>query len=151
MGMLCISAHILDRFRTLRSFSKWDKRMDINPEDKTFNTTQYREASLKYVENEYCAKRRRVPVNNLEPVPSSNLVPSAMAARSYQLSFHPYDLSRDDDEYLMPNNVPEMTPGRSDSVALLLTAARINLNLLPEEPKNWGKLIQISMITTPTQ
>jgi hypothetical protein len=32
-GMLLVSAHILDPFRKLRSFRKWDNRMDINPED----------------------------------------------------------------------------------------------------------------------
>ena len=56
MGMLLISAHILDPFRKLRSFRKWDKGMDIYPEDETFYTTQYQEAFLMYVENEYCAK-----------------------------------------------------------------------------------------------
>jgi len=39
-GMLQISAHILDPFRKLRSFRKWDKGMDINPEDETSYTTQ---------------------------------------------------------------------------------------------------------------
>jgi hypothetical protein len=34
-GMLLISTHILDPFRKLRSFRKWDKGMDINPEDET--------------------------------------------------------------------------------------------------------------------
>jgi len=63
MGMLLISAHILDPFWKLRSFRKWDKGMDINPEDGTSYTTQYQEAFLKYVENEYCANHRRVPVN----------------------------------------------------------------------------------------
>ena len=52
-GMLLISTHILDRFRKLRSFRKWDEGMDINPEDQTFYSTQYQEAFLKYVENEY--------------------------------------------------------------------------------------------------
>jgi hypothetical protein len=55
-GMLCISAHILDPFRKLRTFRKWDKGMDINPEDETFYTTQYLEALLQYVENEYSTK-----------------------------------------------------------------------------------------------
>jgi hypothetical protein len=50
-GMLLITAHILDPFRKLRSFRKWDKGMDINPEDETSYTTQYQEACLKYVEN----------------------------------------------------------------------------------------------------
>jgi hypothetical protein len=68
----------------------------MNPEDETSYTTQYQEAFLKYVDNEYCAKHRRVSVNKLETVPSSNLVPSATASESYQSSFDPYDLSNDD-------------------------------------------------------
>ena len=82
-GMLLISGHILDPFRMLRLFRKWDKGMDINPEDETTYTTQYQEAFLKYVENEYYTKHRRVPVNKLETVLSSNLVPSATASGSY--------------------------------------------------------------------
>ena len=63
--------------------------MDINPDDETSYTTQYQEAFLKYVENKYCAKHRRVPVNKLETVLSSNLVLSTMASGSYQSSFDP--------------------------------------------------------------
>jgi hypothetical protein len=48
-GMLLIFAHILDPFWNLRSFRKWDKGMDINPEDETSYTTQYPEAFLKSV------------------------------------------------------------------------------------------------------
>jgi len=84
--------------------------MDIDPADETSYTTQYQEAFLKYVENEYCAKDRRGPVNELETVPTSNLVPSATASGPYQSSFDPYDLSSDDEEYLTPNNVAERTP-----------------------------------------
>jgi hypothetical protein len=58
-GMLLLSSHNRDSFRQLRSFRKWDKGMDINPEDETSYTTQYQNAFLKYVENEYCAKHRR--------------------------------------------------------------------------------------------
>jgi hypothetical protein len=151
MAMLLISAHILDPFRKLRSFRKWDKGMYINPEDETSYTTQYQEAFLKYVENQSCAKHRRVLVNKLETVLSSNLVPTATASGSYQSSFDPYDLPCDDKDYLTPNNVAETTPGRSDRTARLLTAARLHLNSPPESPKNWGKSIQNSMITTPTQ
>jgi hypothetical protein len=136
-GMLLIFAHILDPFRKLQSFRKWDKGMDINHEDQTSYTTQYQEAFLKYVENEYCAKLRRVPVNQLETVLSSNLVPSATASGS---SFDPYDLSSDDEEYLTPNNVAETTPGRSDRAARLLTAGRLYLNSLAQAPKNWGQI-----------
>jgi hypothetical protein len=117
IGMLLISAQILDRFRKLRSFTKWDKGMDINPEDETSYSTQYQEAFVKYVENEYCAKHRHAPVSKHETVPRSNLVPSAPASGSYQSSFDPYDLSSDDEEYLTLNNVPETTPGRSDRAA----------------------------------
>jgi len=56
MGILLIFAHILDPFRMLRSFRKWDKGLDINLEDETSYTTQYQEAFLKDMENEYCAK-----------------------------------------------------------------------------------------------
>jgi len=79
--------------------------MDINLEDKTFYSTQYQEAFLKYVENEYCAKHRREPVNKHDSLPSSNLVPSATASGSCQSSFDPYDLSSEDVGFLTPNNV----------------------------------------------
>jgi len=114
--------------------------MDINSEDETSYTTQYQEAFLKYVENEYCAKHRRVPVNKLKTVPNSSLIPSATASGSCQSSFDPYDLSSDDEEYLTTNNVAETTPGRSDRAARLLTAARLYLNSPPEAPKNWGQI-----------
>jgi len=139
-GMLLISAHILHPFRKLRSFRKWDKGMDIDPEDEASYTTQYQEAFLKYVEKGYCAKHWCMPVNKLETVLSGNLVPSATTSGSYQSSFDPYDLSSDDEEYLTPNNVAGMTPGRSDRPARLLTAARLYLNSPPEAPKIWGQI-----------
>jgi hypothetical protein len=40
-GMLHITSHILDPFWKLRSFRKWDKGMDITPEDETSYATQY--------------------------------------------------------------------------------------------------------------
>jgi hypothetical protein len=55
-GLSLIWPHILDPFQKVQLFRKLDKGMDINPEDKTSYTTQYQEAFLKYVENEYCAK-----------------------------------------------------------------------------------------------
>jgi hypothetical protein len=78
-GMLQISAHILNPFRMLRSFRKWDDGMDINPEDEASYTTQYQEAILKYVENEYCTKHRHMPFNKLQSSPSTNLIFPAMA------------------------------------------------------------------------
>ena len=38
--MLPISANILDPFWNMRLFRKWDKRIDITPEDETSYTTQ---------------------------------------------------------------------------------------------------------------
>ena len=111
--------------------------MDINPEDETSYTTQYLDAVLEYVENEYCLKLRLVPVNKLETIPSSNLVPSATVSGSYQSSFDPNDSSSNHDEYLSPKNVAETTPGQSDRATRLLTAARLYLSSPPETPKNW--------------
>jgi hypothetical protein len=116
-GMLLICANIRDPFRKLRLFRKWEKGMDINPEDETSHTTQYQEASPKYVENEYCAKHQCVRVNKLQTVPSSNLITSSTASGSDQTSFDPYDLSSNDEGYLMPNDVAETTPGRCDRAA----------------------------------
>ena len=140
MGMVLISAHILDPSRKLLLFRKWDKGMDIKPEDETFYTTQYQEALLKYVENEYCAKHRCVPGNKLERYPSSNVIPSASALGCCQLSFDPYDWSSNDEEYLTCKNVTEMTIGRRDRAAYLVTAPRLYLDWPPEALKNWGQI-----------
>jgi len=63
-----------------------------------------------------------------------------MISRSGQSSYNPYDLSSDAEEYLMPNNVAKMTPGRSDCTAHLLTATRLYFNSPPELPQNWGQI-----------
>jgi hypothetical protein len=52
-----------------------------------------------------------VPVNEPENIISNNLVPFATASGSGLSSLDPYDLSSDDDEYLMPHNVAELTAG----------------------------------------
>ena len=62
-----------------------------------------------------------------------------MASTSGRSSYDPHDLSSDDDEYLIPNNVAEMTPGRSNRTAPILTAARLYLSSPPELPQNWGQ------------
>jgi len=41
MGILGISTHILHCIWKLRSGSKWDKGMDINPEDQISDRTQH--------------------------------------------------------------------------------------------------------------
>jgi hypothetical protein len=103
-------------------------------------TTQYQEAFLKYVENEYCAKHQRVPGCKLERLPSSNRMSSAMASGSCQSSIDLYDLSSDDEENLRPYNEAETTPGGSNRAPCVLTAARHYFNLPPEAPKNWGQI-----------
>jgi hypothetical protein len=139
--MLLIDAHILDPFHKSGWFRKWDKGMDVNPDDETSYTTQYQEAVLQYVENEYCAKHQHVPVNKLQRLPSSIPISSATASGSCQSSFDPYNLSSEDEEYLTLNNVVEMTTGRSYCAArFLITTTKLYLNLLPEAPKNWGQI-----------
>jgi len=136
-GMVVISAHILDSFRKLQSFRKWHKRMDTIPEDITSPATQYQEAFLKSMENEYCAKHRRVPVNKHQSGPKSNLIPSDTVLGSCQSSFDPYGLSCDGEEYSTPYNVAEMTPGQIDRAACLLMATRLYSKSLREAPQNW--------------
>jgi hypothetical protein len=114
--------------------------MDINPEDETSYTTQYQEPFLKYVENEYSATNRQVVLIEPELLPRSKLVPFTTVSASGQSSFEPYDLSRNDKEYLTPNNVAETTPRRSDCATRLLTASRLFLNSPPEAPKNRGQI-----------
>ena len=138
--MLLISAHILDLFHKLRWFRIWDKGMDINPEDKTSYTTQYQEAFLKYVENEYCAKHRQLSVTKHEKLQSNDFIHSAMPPQSGQSSFDPYDLSSGDEEYLTPKNLAKTTPRWSNRAARSLTATRLYLNLPPELPMNWGQV-----------
>jgi len=140
MGMLLISAHIIDLFHKLWSFRKWGKGMNINPEDETSYTTQYQEAFLKCVENEYSAKYTRVPVIKAERIPSKTLFPTVMASGSGKSSFDLYDLSRDDEEYRKPNNVDETTPWGSNRAAPSLNAPRLHMHSLPESLKNWGQV-----------
>jgi len=98
-GMMLKSEHIPNLIRKVQSFRKWDKGMEINPEDETSSTTQYQQAFLKYVENEYCTKHGRVPINILQSLLSSNPISSAMASGSCQSSSDPYDVNSDDEVY----------------------------------------------------
>ena len=114
--------------------------MEINPDDETSYTTQYQGAFLKNVENEYYAKHQRLPVRKPKIIPNRNLVSSGIPSTSGQPSYNPYDLYSNDEEYLMPKNVAEMTPGRRDHAARLLIAARLYLNSPSELPRNWGQI-----------
>ena len=77
--MIPISAHNLNPVEKLPKFPMSDKEMDIIPEHQSCYTTQYKEAFLKDMENEYCARDQLVPVDKPENISSSNLVPSLMA------------------------------------------------------------------------
>jgi len=81
-----------------------------------------------------------VPVIQHESLPSSNLIPSGIVLGFCQSSFHPIDLSSDDDEYLTLNNGAESTPGRCDRASRLLTAARLYLISPLEAPEKWGQI-----------
>jgi hypothetical protein len=48
--------------------------MNMNPEDATAYGVHYQKAILQYVENEYGAKHRHVPVDTLDNVLSNNLI-----------------------------------------------------------------------------
>jgi len=140
VGMVLISVHILNPFRTLRSFRKLDTGMYINPEDGTSYTSQYQEPFLQSVENEHCAKHGLVLVIEPKSVPSNNLFPSATGTRTNQCSFASYGMSSDDGISLMPTSVAKMTPGGSDRAGCILATARLHLNPLPELPKNWRQV-----------
>jgi len=103
-------------------------------------TTKYHEAFLKYVENRFCTKHRGVLVNTHESLPRSYRIPSRKVLGSCQSSFDPCDVSRDDEEYLSPNNAAVTKPGKRYRAARVLTAVRLYLNSLPEAPKNRGQI-----------
>jgi len=63
------------------------------------------------VEEEYNAKYRRLLATEPENTPNINFTSSAMASRSGQSSGDPYDRSSDNNEYYIPDNVAETTPG----------------------------------------
>jgi len=63
-----------------------------------------------------------------------------MASTSCQSPYDGYDLSSDDEEYLIAKNVAKMTPGQSDRAARLVTAARLYLNSPRESPQSWGQI-----------
>jgi len=81
-----------------------------------------------------------MPINKHQSLQISNHISSAMASWSCQSSFDPYDLPRDDEECLRPNNVTETTPRRSDRTARVLTATSLYLNSPPEVPNNWVQI-----------
>jgi hypothetical protein len=96
-------------------------------------------------------KYRHVTVTKLESLSSSNLIHPAVASKSCPSSLYSYDLSSNDEEYLMPTNVSEMSPGRTNVAANWFTAARLYWFCRLKHQRSGCRLIQISMITTLTQ
>ena len=84
--------------------------MEIHSEDNTYYTTQYQEAFLPYVENEYCAKHRHCLVIKPESILNNNLFFTALVSRTGCASFSPDDFSSADDDYIKSKNVAEMRP-----------------------------------------
>ena len=99
-GRLVISPHILDPFWKQLSFGKGHKVMDIYPDDETSYTTQYQEAFLQYMGNEYCAIYQPLSLSQPEMVPSNNLFFSTTVFGSGLSSIHPNDLSSGDKRIL---------------------------------------------------
>jgi len=131
---------MLEPFRKLHPFRKWDKAININPEGESSYNTQYQGAFLKYVENEYFAKHRPMSVIIAKNVPRSNIFHSGKASGFGQSSVDLDDLSSSDEEYITPKRVTETTPGQSDPAARLLTAARLYFDSPPELPNTWGQV-----------
>ena len=114
-------AQILDPFRKVRPFVKWDKAIDVDPDDEESYTTQYKEAFLKYVEREYCEKPLRKQAS-LSHSTSQLRSPSIELEASVH---NPYLLSSDNEGYAPPPPTTQRTPDRNDRAACLLTAARM--------------------------
>lgn len=130
MGL--ISVQILKQCRNLWLDPKWHSGMDIAPEKETFYSTQYPETFPPYVDNECCAKRRRLPVTMPQTSPSNSLVPSSMASGSAQSTFHVWDLSPDNEAYWRPKYVVGTTPGWCDCATGIFTARRLDFKSLTE-------------------
>jgi hypothetical protein len=73
-------------------------------------TTQYQEALQQTVENEYLAKHLQMSIRKPSNDPSSNLVSAVKPSGFGHPSVVPYDLSSDDDEYLVGRRSDERTP-----------------------------------------
>jgi hypothetical protein len=92
------------------------------------------------VENECCAKYRRISVIKPENILHRNISSSVKTSGSRYSSFDPYELCRDNEKYLMPSSFTATSPGQSDSGARLTTAAKLEFNLMPEIRKNWSQI-----------
>jgi len=81
------------------------------PQNEISQTTQLQETFQQTVENEYWAKHLQMSIRKPSNDPSCNLLPAVKASGFGQPSFVPYDLSSDDEEYLIHNSSAKRTPG----------------------------------------
>lgn len=140
MDIILRSVHVLDLFWKLRSFTKCDRELDINPGDEALHTNQYQEVFLKCVENESCPKHRHVPILKPKSVPSNYRIPSATAPEPRQSSFDHCDMSSDDEEYLTCKPVAKITPRQTDHTVHLPPAGRLYFISPHEQQQNWGQV-----------
>jgi len=150
MGMLLNWAHILDRVQKLQLFMTSDQGLDINPEHETCYTTQYQTAFLKYVENEYWAKHRHLPVIKRKREPRNNLFPSTTAAGSSQSAFDRYDSFSVVEECSRTTMWLKRHP---DGVIMQHIYWQLQGSIVIHclnHKRTGGMVIQILMITTPT-
>jgi len=90
--------------------------------------------------NEQCGKHRCFHISKPRCVLSNDLSPSTTASESVQLSVDPYELTINDEDYLMPNDMADMTPRRNHSAAQVLPTARLFMNSPPALPKGLGQV-----------
>jgi len=95
---------------------KWEMGIDMDPDDETSYSTQYKEVFKEDVDNEDCSKHWQLSVNKPLTIASNNPV-STTASGYDQSSFVPTALSSDNDQYSTSKNDAEMTPGCSDRAA----------------------------------
>jgi len=85
--LLLISGHILDAFRKLRLFGKWDKAKRINSGNETSLTVQYQKAFLIQAEHECYSKHQLMSVIKPKYDHPSHFFPLANASRFAQSAF----------------------------------------------------------------
>lgn len=110
-GVHFISVYIFNRVWNLQSFSIWDSGIYINPEHKTSYSTLYDNVFETYEVNEFFADCGYLLIINTERIRSYNHFHFIQVSRSDQSCYDVHDWPSDNEEYLIPENVAETTPG----------------------------------------
>jgi len=136
-GILLNSEFSIEPCERFCSFRKWEKGLNINPQDMTSHTAKYHKALEQNVANKYCAKHRRISGIQHEKIPGTNSFPCMKNSQFVQSSFNEYDMSCEDEEYTTPKWMAKKAHRWSNRTAHILSAARRCLNSPPESPKQW--------------